>query len=217
MNASTRISSGHLRRKRKWPVHWHVLLLLLAACGAHAESVYRCGDAPGAVAFQATPCAEQTRQTVMAIRQQPLIDPGAPVAVMAPAGIHAGMAHPPGTRSRERRDHRRVRARKQPTSWECRASDGEVFYRHSRCPRSIEGDGVVRGDGRYLQSAHARSRGSRVLDAWGSLPVSGHPVARADACKQINGAGSAGRDGSAHDEQVSVYEHDLGRDPCNGY
>ena len=101
-------------------------------------------------------------------------------------------------------------------SWECRASDGEVFYRHARCPHSVPGDGVMRSTGTY---AISRGRGKRggARDAWSPVPLHARKVSRAQACRQINAVAAVDRDGSARDERASAYEHDVGRDPCDGY
>jgi hypothetical protein len=46
--------------------------------------------------------------------------------------------------------------------------------------------------------------------------VTSREIPRDEACRQINAVAADGRDGHARDEQVSVYEHNLGRDPCVG-
>ncbi|HJU09047.1 MAG TPA: hypothetical protein VJ727_11275 [Rhodanobacteraceae bacterium] len=42
-------------------------------------------------------------------------------------------------------------------------------------------------------------------------------ISRDEACRAINATAASRRDGHARDEQVSVYEHNLGRDPCHGF
>jgi hypothetical protein len=44
--------------------------------------------------------------------------------------------------------------------------------------------------------------------------VSSSRIPRDEACREIHTAGSIGRAGHQHDENVSTYEHNLGRDPC---
>jgi hypothetical protein len=60
---------------------------------------------------------------------------------------------------------------------------------------STHGKGAVRGGG-------------------ATLHVSSQRIAREEACREIQRAGAAGRAGHEHDEVVSSYEHNLGRDPC---
>lgn len=103
---------------------------------------------------------------------------------------------------------RRAQHVKRAQAWECRAADGEVFYRLSRCPASIAGDGVVRGDGDYTTGK--RRRGG----AWGRIHVHGTRIERSEACEHIDAVTADSRDGHQHDERVSTYDHLMGRDPC---
>jgi hypothetical protein len=121
------------------------------------------------------------------------IDP-APAHATAPlyaVGTHAQRANYRESRSPSRTAH--------ATAYECRASDGRVFYRLGACPRSLATEG---GAGR------GKSRGGN------SVSVSGHAIARDEACAQMRRAGSIGRGGHEFDEQVSTYDKNLGRDPC---
>ena len=195
-------------------------LLCVPAGACAGAAVYRRVDAHGRVAFQANACPAQMRQTAVEIREQPLIDPGAPAAMTSPIRMkheadapHRANAHP-----RARGTSRRASARKEEgsLSWECRASDGEVFYRHTRCPHSVPGDGVMRSTGTYVMGrGHGKRRGGH--NAWSPVPVHARKVSRSEACRQINAVAAVDRDGHARDERVSVYEHDVGRDPCSGY
>ena len=186
--------------------------VLLWACtaGAHAASVYQCVDTHGRLTYRDTPCAAHARQTKLDLAGQPLIDPGAPrqlASVQAPKsrGAHA--------RSRNASVAARTRKAKSPTSWECRAADGEVFYRHTRCPGSVPGDGVVRS--RYAEKmSSGRTRGRH--DAWSRVPVHGEKVSRAEACRRIRSPSAAGRDGHQRDETVDTYARLTGHDPCSG-
>ena len=190
------------------------LLALLMTAEVHAGAIYKCSDASKAPVFQATPCAANVRQAVMHVRGQPLLDAEAPAPPMVRAP-HAGRAWPGKSLLRRRGGPRHVRAA-QATSWECRAADGEVFYRHAGCPHSVPGDGVMRSGGTY--ALHRGSGGrSRTRSAWDPVPVHARRVSRSEACKQINAVAAVDRDGHARDERVSVYEHDVGRDPCSGY
>ncbi|HEY3520493.1 MAG TPA: DUF4124 domain-containing protein [Rhodanobacteraceae bacterium] len=194
------------------------LPLLLAMQHAHGASIFKCVDASGVVAFQDTACAKPSAQAEMVIRGQPLIDPRAPAyaadtSSKSPAG-HARVRKRAQTRTHA--THLRSREDKQLVSYECRASDGEVFYRHSKCPATVPGDGIARfgADQSLTGSRHGR-RGSRG-GAWAPVSVTSREIPRDEACRQINAVTAGGRDGHARDQQVSVYDHDLGRDPCGG-
>lgn len=179
--------------------------LVLATFNAHAQTVYRCVIGHERVAFQSEPCSTRARQTQLNVQPLPLVQ-----SVVA-TPIASYDEHP----SRRRGDSRRAKL-KQEMSYECRAGNGEVFYRHARCPRSIAGDGIARfGANQYRKSA---SRGRRRMNnAWSAVSVTSRKIPRIEACKQINAVIAGGRDGNANDEQVSVYDHDIGRDPCRGY
>jgi hypothetical protein len=187
-------------------------VLLLITGSATAGTIFKCVDASGAIAFQAVPCGGHGRQTAMQVRAQPLIDANAQAPRFAP--------EPKASSRKSRRDVRtRAGSRRgrgnAATSWECRAADGEVFYRHTHCPHSVPGDGVMRSTGRYVLRRGRGRRGGR--DAWSPVSVHARKVPRELACRRINAVAAVERDGSARDEHASVYEHDLGRDPCAGY
>lgn len=191
-------------------------LLWLAAASAHAAPIYKCIDARGAIAFQDTPCATHVRQAEISAVGQPLIDAAALPSAAAPSP-----ARSPGKRSNTRGPRAaaaikpKAHSRKSgaPRSWECHAADGEVFYRHDRCPGSVPGDGVVRtGYAEQRSRTHPRAR----QDAWQAVPVRGTPIPRDEACRRIRSASAAGRDGHRRDAEVSTYDRLMGRDPCNG-
>lgn len=200
-----------LRSRYSWLAATLACLALqaaMAAC-AHAAPVYRCTGAHGETTFQSGPCAMSKDQGVVDMREQPLIDPSAP-----PVAAHASSG---GGRPREVATIARMhkRAEKTPMSYECSAADGEVFYRHSRCPGAVKGDGVARFG---MDAAPPSSHRGRARDAgpWGEVKVTARKIPRAEACQQINALTASGRDGHDRDEQVSVYEHNAGRDPCDG-
>lgn len=194
----------NLRIKCPLPRLGFVLVLCALSAGAHAASVYRCVDGEGHIAYQDKPCPAQAQQREVALPPQPLI--GAP-------GEHRTQAEPaPRRKTRTPRATQSTRP-KPDMSWECHAANGEVFYRHTRCPSSVPGDGVVRG--RYAEKmAGKRSRTSH--NAWSSVPVHGTKITRSEACRRIHAAGAAGRDGHQRDASVSTYDHLMGRDPCSG-
>jgi len=183
------------------------LALLLWCCtgAAHAATIYKCVGAHGRTTYQDTPCPAATRGTRLDVHGQPRIDPSAPVVRVVPTSKR------PRAQSPRRRTPKRTRQRKAAMSWACRAADGEVFYRHTRCPGSIPGDGVVRED--YTQRmARDYPRGHH--DAWSRVRVHGVRISRAEACRRIHSPGAAGRDGHDRDATVSTYDHLMGRDPC---
>lgn len=196
-----------MRGRCAWPLRLACAAwLAFVALGASAAPIYRCTGADGHLAFRDTPCGARARQAKLDVTGQPLIDANAPPAVERPSSNRAGPRRGSATRTRVARPKA-----KETTSWECRAADGEVFYRHTRCPASIPGDGVVRAG--YAET-QATTRGRRRHDAWERVPVHGVKVPRSEACRRIHGAGAAGRDGRDHDDAASAYDRLMGRDPC---
>ena len=178
-------------KQRCWLIPILVALLDPAA-QALAAPVYRCvqGDA---VAYQDHPCADSASQ-----HELRLVESVPVVAPMAPASTRSAPSVPvPAAR-------RGVRQAAPPVvlSHECRSRDGAVFYRHDRCPASIPANA--------LRGTPPRGRGAA------TVPVSGRTLPRREACQRMR-ASSAGRQGSEHDERVSSYERNLGRDPCRRY
>jgi hypothetical protein len=172
---------------------WLLLLLCAMTMEIRAAPVLKCVDADGHIAFQATPCAAGQRQSEVAI------DP-------APAPGVAPVYAVPKAPARTNRAPRRSVSRAKPAmSFECRASDGQVFYRHTSCPGSVASDG--RGSSRR---GRTWSRSGATTRAAGSSTR----IPRAEACRRIHAGGSSVRRGHEHDEDVSAYEHNLGRDPC---
>ena len=190
-----------------------LLCLFVVARASLAVPVFKCTDARGRIAFQAEPCAVHAKQTAIEIREQPLIDPGAAArpAVRIRRDDTTFPRDARGRRVLSRRTHRPS----QPTSWECVAADGEVFYRHAHCPHSVPGDGVTRSG--TVTSVRRRGSRARTVNALGAVRVNARKVPRAQACEQIDATAAVDRDGSTRDERVSVYEHNMGRDPCAGY
>jgi hypothetical protein len=159
---------------------------------AQASSIHRCRDAEGHVAFQDFACAEMQEEERVEIAAAP---PPAP----SPVYGHPPHEHAP-ERARRVAGRSRPAASRAPVSYECRAGDGEVFYRHSPCPKSIR-----------IRTAASGGRGQRA-ERTESVPVAGTPLSRSEACRRL--AASAARSGRERDDQVSTYEHNIGRDPC---
>lgn len=153
----------------------------------HAGAVYRCRGADGSIAFQDHACAVAAAQSEVAIAPAPAPAPSPDYAV-APSRGDPNHGHALAARVKERRE---------PTSYECRAADGEVFYRHAACPRQI---------------ATAGAAGSKRHSGSASIAVSAIPLSRAEACHRMSGSG--GRAGRDRDDTVSTYDRNLGRDPC---
>jgi hypothetical protein len=175
-------------RSMRWYEWLAGLLLLSLAFGVRAGAIYRCASAGGVVAFQGQPCAMTSVQTMVDIAPAP--------AYVPPPQYVVGLR----TQRESTRNVRIARPlRRQAMSWECRSSDGRVFYRHNGCPRSIAASGSAGG---------RRSRSAS------SVSVSGHPVPREEACAQMHRAGAIGRGGHEFDEHVSTYDRNLGHDPC---
>ncbi|HEY6940638.1 DUF4124 domain-containing protein [Dokdonella sp.] len=171
--------------------------LLLLAAVAHADSVYRCRNARGEVAYQDHACATGEQQAEVALD---------PLPAAAPAAGHERALETHG-RSRSQPPARAGRRPRGPAgarsamSWECRAADGEVFYRHGACPKSI-----AASHGAPVGTRRGGSKGS------GAIGVTASPLPRAEACRRLEHPG--GRNGREHDETVSTYERNAGRDPC---
>lgn len=189
------------------------ILLCLSATAAHAVSVYKCVDARGHLAYRDTPCAAQARQRKIELQPLPTIGDASEVAAQRRVNSASVRASSRKTRGAPLKHSTSRFAHDKPeTSWECRAADGEVFYRHTHCPGSVRGDGTVRNDyAEQTKSSRTRSR----QGAWGRVSVHGTKITRAEACRRIHSAGAAGRDGHARDETVSTYDHLMGRDPCS--
>lgn len=200
--------------RRAWLAYAIAAALLWAWMGAtHAASIYKCVDAQGHLAYQDTPCAARARQHELDVQPLPTI--GDPSEVAASKRALSRYARTSSRKPRTvRGSHPSSRTARGKTgmSWECRAADGEVFYRHTRCPSSIPGDGTVRAAYADTQS-RKNTRGRH--NAWGRVRVHGEKVPRAEACRRIHSAGAAVRDGHLRDETVSTYDHLMGRDPCS--
>lgn len=199
---------GQKRHRGAWPVlAAFAVLPWLMGGEAHAAPVYRCVDMHGNLAFQDTPCPAHARQQEIAVAPQALIgNPGERIADAPPP------TRTPAAKAAPTRSTRAPRA-KPETAWECHAANGEVFYRHASCPSTVAGDGVVRE--RYIEQRNGtRTRTDR--GAWGRVPVRGTRVTRADACRRMNAAAAAGREGHLRDQRVSTYDRLMGRDPCSG-
>jgi hypothetical protein len=192
-----RIDIAGRHRTLRW-YEWVVLLLLMILMGGvRAESVYKCTNAQGDVAYQSQICAPGHHSEEMVMAPTP-----APTPSPAYAVGDKPMQHPAPARKRREPASRQTTASE--TSYECRVSNGDVFYRHGHCPHSVSASGGAQG-------GKGRVRGA---GGSGALTVSSRPVPREEACRQMHRAGAAGRSGHEHDETGSTYERNLGNDPC---
>src|SRR5512143_1070248 len=117
-------------RSARW-YEWLLILLLLGlASGVRAGTVYKCTNTHGDIAYQAQPCADEQRATVIDIPPAPPLAPSPQYAV-----DHERTGRASRGAARARSGGQREAA--PPISYECRAADGQVFYRHGSCPHSI--------------------------------------------------------------------------------
>ena len=162
-----------------------LILLWPSKVLAQTQSVFKCIDHEGQITFQAVPCKTGMSQ------HQVMIEPAPPISSSPDYGRHRQRE-----RARARSSHR-VPRKEIIYSFECRTKTGALFYRHSRCPASIDRSGLI-GSGR---------RAPREA-------VSARRIPRLDACR---GMRSVGRDGREFDDVPSTYDRNLGRDPCRRY
>lgn len=192
--------------KRGWRRALGAIVLLMPlgiAQGVHAQTVYKCRDASGHVAYQDRICTGAATET----RMEMPASPPPPIATVASATARARPARTAMPRVSAR--HAGARA-PEALSYECRADNGELFYRHSGCPKSIT---VSAPQSSTPQKTTKRGRGKSERSET-SVHVSAVPLTRSEACKRVAAGGSIGRAGHAHDESVSTYERNAGRDPC---
>jgi hypothetical protein len=201
--STTEVGMGAIGRKRVGGRFVHslgVYALLASVASASAASVYKCRDAQGRVAYQDRACAATQQQSEIELMPAP---PPRPLAPAPAQSEHRHASAGDAERSHKARAMRRGNAReREVTSWECRGADGTLFYRHASCPKSIAG---------ARSSAGPRKGGAK------PVAVSATPLPRAEACRRLARAGSIGRSGHEHDETVSTYDKNAGRDPCRRY
>jgi hypothetical protein len=184
-------------RSMRWHEWLAGLLLLGLAAGVRAENVYKCVDAHGDVAYQASACTAPQAQSVIAIAPPPAHALSPHYVVEQPRA--APLTRTARATSRDRGSNE--------TAFECRASDGRLFYRLGACPHSITADTTD-------VATKSRARNGGKSKSAGTTNVASRRIPREQACHEIHRAGAIGRDGHEFDEQVSTYERNLGRDPC---
>jgi hypothetical protein len=172
------------------------MILWAALVGsAHAESVYQCRGADGAVAFQDRPCAGAQAESRVEILPAPPSSPSPDYGLSSRDDRGARTKGAASSRGNSK-EHREV------VSYECHAANGELFYRHGACPKQIAA--------RDSTSASS-SRGRSAKDKQ-SYAVSAQALSRSEVCRRIASGGA--RDGHERDDRVSTYDRNLGRDPC---
>lgn len=172
---------------------WFALLCMLAPCTAGAApKVYRCTAGRAPPVYQDRPCADPARQQLVEFAPAPVAE-----AVTDPVANAS-----PRKQGAPRASGRKARSVRPVQSFECRAANGELFYRHARCPGSIPAGAAGR--------RAARGSASRV-------GVRATPLPRREACRRIESGARSGRAGRERDETVTTYERNLGRDPCRRF
>lgn len=154
-----------------------------------AQTIHKCVNPDGLVAYQETPCAAASTARIIEI---------APVPVVANEAENPVQPKNAPTRATALRVSTQKPA--MVYSFECTTRTGAVFYRHKNCPARIPKSGALRS-----MSSNARSE---------TESVSAHRLPRAEACRRMR---SVGRSGREHDDVTPTYERNLGRDPCRRY
>ena len=182
-------------RSMRWYEWLLALMLLGVVAGVRAAPVYKCTRHAGTITYQDTPCAPDGEESRVEFQPAPAPAPS-PHYALPPASTPERAARPHDSR-------RSVRNDDAPISYECRVSNGDVFYRHAPCPHTIAGT-----------PAGAKANAHAGTGAAQKLTVSSRAVSRAEACAQIHRPAAIGRRGREHDDDVSTYDRNLGRDPC---
>jgi len=155
-----------------------------AAC-AERQTVFKCIDPAGGIAYQAVACKPGSREQVIAIAPAP------------PPSASPEYSRPTQGEGNTGRAARSTPRQAVIQSYECRTRSGALFYRHDRCPASID---------RRSSNGGPRSGARESVQA--------RRMSRLEACR---GMRSVGRDGREFDDVVSTYDRNLGRDPCRRY
>ena len=191
--------------------HFSLIAVVTAyfVCGTvNAQTVFKCVDAHGNVSYQGKPCPLAATQTQMELSGEnaKLAAPnaaapkGTRAAAQTPADSSAPV--PPAGSATAATAADSPSSNAAAESWQCTASDGEVFYRHDACPGTIT-------------TTITQVCGKRgCFDQTNIAQVSAKAIPREEACSQINARMVSDRAGHQHDQTVSTYEHDLGHDPC---
>ncbi len=183
-------------------------LIAASACGnVTAKRLYRC-DSGNSASYQDSPCAKPESQKVVGhivVEEVPAEHASSWVS-QAPA---APAASPPGSRQMPHQSSNPAAlVREEPQSFRCVASNGAVFYRHDRCPSTV--------DHKTFHSAHYdRSTGNQVVTSTPTYStVTTEKVSRKEACREMGTIANRSRRDRNRDGAASTYERNLGRDPC---
>lgn len=193
----------HPARNRR-PIACFVLLIAsaLSYAAVHAESVYKCRGADGLVAFQDHACIKAQVETQVEIEPPPPVVPSPDYG--RDSRVARGVRTGGGAQTLRQRT---ARTSVELVSYECRAANGELFYRHGACPKQITAKPKT-------STTSSRKRGASDAQTYA---VAAQPMSRGEVCRQMARAGSIGRAGHERDESVSTYDKNLGRDPCRRY
>lgn len=132
---------------------------------AQTQSVFKCIDSQGRIAFQDVPCKSGLRELRIAI-------------IASPASVPSPEYSTPDRRGPPRQPKPRASARQAIVySFECRTESGALFFRHDHCPGSIDRSGLIGG-----RRSAAREK------------VSGTRIPRLDACRGMRSVGRDGRE-----------------------
>ena len=112
-----------------------------------AQSILKCIDRDGQIAFQDKPCATGQREQPVAIASAP---PSAPPPEYSK----------PDRGENSRQPRAKAAARQAIVySFECRTENGVLFYRHEHCPGSIDRSGLIGG---RRSASREKVRGRRI-------------------------------------------------------
>jgi hypothetical protein len=136
-----------------------------AAVRAQPETIFKCVDSEGGIAFQAVPCKPGLRESQVAINPAPAVSASPDYA--RPRQRKAAAPKSSASASRQTIVY----------SFECRSRSGLLFYRHDHCPASIDRSGLIGG----------RRGASRET-------VSGRRIPRLQACRGMRSARRDGRE-----------------------
>lgn len=140
-------------------------ICLITAESVAAQSIFKCVDRDGRIAFQDKPCASDDREQQVVIAPPP---PSAPI--------------PDYSKPDRREDSRQQRGKpgaRHPIvySYECRTERGALFFRHEHCPGSIDRSGLIGG---RRSASGEKVRGKR--------------IPRIEACRGMRSVGRDGRE-----------------------
>jgi hypothetical protein len=184
-----------------------VAILAASACGeAGAKQLFRC-DTGNGTSYQDTPCAKPETQDVIgqfaveAVPEEEALRWGDQAAEAADLDPRDWPREPAPSRTP-------AQVREEPQAYRCIASNGAVFYRHDRCPDTVD-------HGTSVSVHHDRYSGNQVVTSTPTYnSVTSQRVSRKEACKEMESIANRSRRERDKDGAASSYDRNLGRDPC---